>query len=657
MSAASNLATVPASAREGYRLASRVYDREPNPMLALEERYLGALLPSVSRSDVVDLGCGTGRWLACLAPRQPRSLTGVDLSSEMLLEARRKLGDACSLVVADCTRLPLPRSCADLIVCSFVASYVNDLAQFAAQIRRLLRPNGAVFVADVHPETSTKLHWRRGFRVGGAFVDIATHSRSIPQTIAAFDGVGLKVDALLEPFFGAPELSLFQSAGKSDAFHAASESPAIYVVQLSARNRRQSTRHTVLGTHALKCITGARVTLGPHEAVHASIVLEGERIASLRSDAVPRRVCPVSNAKRGIDLTGVLLLPGLINAHDHLEFALFPRLGKGGYRNFLQWADDLHHPGSSQVLEHRSVPKSTRLWWGAIRNLLCGVTTVCHHNPYASGVFDNGFVLRVLRDFAWAHSVPLDHELVQKHRRAGAGQPFIVHLAEGTDLQSAQEIFRLDRAGALDERTVLVHGLGLNERGIALVRSRKAALVWCPTSNVFLFGRTHDRWSIQRFPHVALGSDSPLTAQGDLLDELRFAYQSIGVSGEDLYAMVTTRAAQVLRLKRGEGTVRIGALADFVGIIDKGDSPARTLASLSYRDVELVIIGGRVQLASPAVLCRLPRLVTRGLRPLEVEGLVRWIRAPLHRLVEKTRRHLPGEIRLGGRIVRHGLAS
>src|ERR1700758_1454312 len=43
-------------ARDGYRLASGVYDAEPNPMLALEERFLERLLPAVDGLDIVDLG-------------------------------------------------------------------------------------------------------------------------------------------------------------------------------------------------------------------------------------------------------------------------------------------------------------------------------------------------------------------------------------------------------------------------------------------------------------------------------------------------------------------------------------------------------------------------------------------------------------------------
>ncbi len=644
------------SPRDGYRLASHVYDAEPNPMLSLEQRFLERLLPPVAGLDAVDLGCGTGRWTAKLALQAPRSLVGVDSSAEMLAQAKRKLGDAAKWVIADCADLPFPRSSADLIICSFLASYVQDLAKFAEQIRRLLRPGGVVFISDLHPATASKLGWRRGFHVDGSFVDIATYARPIQKILAPFADLGIHADAALEPQFGDPEFELFQRAGKTEAFHAAAGHSAIYILQLSLKRHRASKVRKTIPARALKYLAGARVALGASESTHADIGLEDGRIALLgRHDApIADRV---TNRRRWVDLSGFLLLPGLVNAHDHLEFALFPRLGRGGYSNFVEWADDIHRPGSSPVREHRAVPKNTRLWWGGIRNLLGGVTTVCHHNPYVAAVFDSGFAVRVLRDFSWAHSLPMDHDLAAKQKSAGPDQPFIVHLAEGVDAQSAEEIFRLAREQALDDRTVIVHGLGLDERGFTLLRSVGAALIWCPTSNAFLFGRTHDRHTIEGLPKVALGSDSPLTAQGDLLDEIRFAHETAGMPAEDLYSLVTTRAAQVLRLRDGKGSLRISAPADFVGVRDTGLSPAQRLAGLSSRDVELVIIGGCVQLASTDVLARLPRLVTTGLRPLEVDGEIRWIRAPLDRLFRETQKHLPGEINLGGKRVRHGLPA
>jgi cytosine/adenosine deaminase-related metal-dependent hydrolase/SAM-dependent methyltransferase len=658
------------SPRDGYRLVSSVYDLEPNPIISLEQRFLEQLLPPVNGLDVVDLGCGTGRWLAKFAEKAPRSLVGMDFSAEMLAQAKLRLGTSANLVLADCSNLPFPRSSANIIVCSFLMSYLPDLDTFAHQIRRLLRPGGSIFLSDLHPATSASLGWRRGFNVDGSFIGIATHLRPVKDVLRSFETLGIDVKALFEPHFGAFERELFNKAGKMSAFDAATGLPATYIAHLRLRPRRSYPRRnnppsadlaTIGAPQArsrgsLANFIGAQIALGPREAIRANLTIENGRITLLKSaGAAPS--CPPKPRKGTFDLSGFLLLPGLANAHDHLEFALFPRLGKGGYRNFVEWADDIHQPEASPVREHCAVPKDVRLWWGGIRNLLCGVTTVCHHNPYIEEVFDKGFPIRVQREFSWAHSLYLDDDIARKQRSAPPDQSFIVHLAEGIDSKSASEIVRLAEQKALTERTVIVHGLGLDEAGFALLRSAGAALIWCPTSNVFLFGRTHDRKALECLRYLALGSDSPLTASGDLLDEIRFAAETVGLPVEQLYLLVTTKAAEVLRLKSGEGTLRIGALADFIAVKDNGQSPAHTLAALTYRDVELVIIGGQVQLASTELFQRLPRLVKTGLHPLEIEGELRWIRAPLQRLFSAAQKHLPGEIKLGGRRVRHGLSA
>ena len=92
----------------------------------------------------------------------------------------------------------------------------------------------------------------------------------------------------------------------------------------------------------------------------------------------------------------------LINAHDHLEFSLFPNIGNGRYQNAAEWARDIHENHAALIEQHRKVPRSVRLWWGGIRNLLCGVTTVCHHNPITPELLSSGFPVRVVSEFGWA---------------------------------------------------------------------------------------------------------------------------------------------------------------------------------------------------------------------------------------------------------------
>ena len=139
-------------------------------------------------------------------------------------------------------------------------------------------------------------------------------------------------------------------------------------------------------------------------------------------------------------------------------------------------------------------------------------------------------------------------------KSAAPAQPFIIHLAEGIDANSAAEFTRLADAKALDANTVIVHGLALDQPALATLNAAHAALIWCPTSNVFLFGRTHTRDAIVSLQRAAIASDSPLTAQGDLLDEARHAATETSLASEAIYKLVTTHAADVLRLKHDEGT-------------------------------------------------------------------------------------------------------
>ena len=90
-------------------------------------------------------------------------------------------------------------------------------------------------------------------------------------------------------------------------------------------------------------------------------------------------------------------MPGLINAHDHLEFNLYARLGRGPYPNAGAWARDVYLPNESPVQEQLRIPKGIRLIWGGLKNLLSGVTTVCHHNPRELAVFDRNFPVRVVK--------------------------------------------------------------------------------------------------------------------------------------------------------------------------------------------------------------------------------------------------------------------
>ena len=104
---------------------------------------------------ILEIGCGTGRNLARLARQFPQAhLTGLDLSADMLTQARRGLkshGDRITLLHQAYSR-PLDESPSfDLIVLSYCLSMINPgWESVIASARQDVRPNGLIAVVDFH---------------------------------------------------------------------------------------------------------------------------------------------------------------------------------------------------------------------------------------------------------------------------------------------------------------------------------------------------------------------------------------------------------------------------------------------------------------------------------------------------------------------------
>jgi cytosine/adenosine deaminase-related metal-dependent hydrolase/ubiquinone/menaquinone biosynthesis C-methylase UbiE len=631
---------------------AQVYDEQPNPLLALEQRFLSRMLPDIGGLDVLDAGCGTGRWLQLLAPHRPASLVGVDASPQMLQRASAKLGTTSTLRLGSCAALPVQNATADLVLASFVLSYLENVEGFARELHRVTRPGATVFLTDMHPDTAISCNWKRSFKVNGAQEHLQTSSYSLQQITNIFQTYGFELLARIEPSFDSPEKATFEQNRRLESYESSANLPAIYILQLRRKLAVAPRPHNLPESSEILHITGASYALGPETATPASIAIERGHIDSI-SSCISSHGKNVSISAGVIDLSGYLLLPGLINAHDHLEFGLFPNLGAGPYQNSVEWAKEIHHIHAALIARHRKVPKAVRLWWGAIRNLLCGVTTVCHHNPLSRELLSADFPIRVLSRFGWAHSLEMDPNLIHNFDHTPPNLPFVLHAAEGVDAKSAQEIFDLDRMQVLDDRTVLVHGLALNPKAVALLNRRRSAVVICPSSNQFLFHCAPSSTLIKSLNTVVLGSDSPLTSAGDLLDEISFTRNEIGLSVDSIYEMVTARSANVLRLRNGEGHLKPGSIADLIAVKDKNLTPGETIAQLTFDQVEFVVLSGRVQLASYSLYNRLPDSLKAGLQPLTVDGHQRWLRAPVDSLLAEARKTVGRDIRLGGKKVEH----
>jgi cytosine/adenosine deaminase-related metal-dependent hydrolase len=234
------------------------------------------------------------------------------------------------------------------------------------------------------------------------------------------------------------------------------------------------------------------------------------------------------------------------------------------------------------------VARDQRLLLGGIKNLLSGVTTVAHHDPLYPFLAHRDYPVSVLRDYGWSHSLYIDGEekLAASCRSTPSKWPWIVHAAEGLNAEAAHEFERLDALGCLKSNTLLVHGIALDETQRTRLRRAGAGLIWCPSSNLRLFGRTAEVRELIAHHRVALGTDSRLSGARDVLAELQLASQLSGLDEETLEGLVTHISADLLRLP-DRGSLRPGMRADLLML------PAGTeLARATRASVRMVMIDG-----------------------------------------------------------------
>ncbi len=109
------------------------------------------LAGDVAGLRVLDAGCGSGPLTAALQARGA-VVSGFDLSLVMVDLARRRLGDAADVRVADLgAPLPYDDDTFDLVVASLSLHYVEDWDAALAELRRVLEPGGRLTVSIIHP--------------------------------------------------------------------------------------------------------------------------------------------------------------------------------------------------------------------------------------------------------------------------------------------------------------------------------------------------------------------------------------------------------------------------------------------------------------------------------------------------------------------------
>jgi ubiquinone/menaquinone biosynthesis C-methylase UbiE len=110
------------------------------------QAVIDALAPEIFNArDVLDAGCGNGAYLTKFVEAASiRTITGIDLTFDMLSTARNRTGTKCRLVNANVSRLPFKSESFDVIFASHVLQFVVDIEGVIAEFARCLRPGGVL---------------------------------------------------------------------------------------------------------------------------------------------------------------------------------------------------------------------------------------------------------------------------------------------------------------------------------------------------------------------------------------------------------------------------------------------------------------------------------------------------------------------------------
>lgn len=363
---------------------------------------------------------------------------------------------------------------------------------------------------------------------------------------------------------------------------------------------------------------------------------------------------------RVLDARGCAVVPGFVQAHVHLVQVLFR--GMADDLPLLSWLRERIWPLEA-AHDEASLRASAEL--GLLELLRYGTTAILdmgttHGHEVVLDAIDrvglrarSGKAMMDLGDGVPARlRESTDESLreVERHAKAYANHPRIraavsprfilscserlvregcaiaekhgllvhTHAAEHGDERAAvkkllgdDDVSILAKWGATGPRTVLAHGVQLDEREMKSLAEAGTRVVHCPSANLKLgsgIARVHD---LRRAGVVVgLGADgAPCNNNLDALTELRHAALlakartgTATLPAAEALRLVTIEGAKVLGMEREIGSIEVGKRADLV-VIDLGgahaepggDATSRVVYACRASDVKHVVLEGEVR--------------------------------------------------------------
>ncbi|PWU00049.1 MAG: SAM-dependent methyltransferase [Bacteroidetes bacterium] len=137
--------------KDAYNIWADQYDTNENKTRDLEGLVLRKSLSGFSFENVLEIGCGTGKnteWFIT----HSKHVTSVDFSEEMLAKAREKFHGDVEFIQADINlSWNFVHRLYDLVSFSLVLEHIENLGDIFSKAAKCLKPDGYVYVGELHP--------------------------------------------------------------------------------------------------------------------------------------------------------------------------------------------------------------------------------------------------------------------------------------------------------------------------------------------------------------------------------------------------------------------------------------------------------------------------------------------------------------------------
>jgi cytosine/adenosine deaminase-related metal-dependent hydrolase len=365
------------------------------------------------------------------------------------------------------------------------------------------------------------------------------------------------------------------------------------------------------------------VTMDGPPIENGAVAVEGNRIIDVGTFAEVK----ARNANDVVDLGEQVLLPGLINAHCHLDYtslrgkipsqesftdwirainAAKASLTPGDYlKSIAAGFVEAQEFGTTSIVNYEAFPEligrtsaPIRTWWVAelidVRNprlpeqmVELAMTSLnpienrglAPHAPFTASLD----LYRICQETGRRHDLPLSTHLAESREEMAmfrdADGPLYDFMKEiGRDVRDCGQgtpLAHLIRHAALDERWLIVHLNELTESDFDLLArsTTKFHVVHCPRSHSYF---EHSPFPFQKLDalgfNICLGTDS-LASNDDLslfaeMRELRLNEPEL--SPEKILEMVTINPAHALDRQSSLGRIKDGFRADMIALPFEG---------------------------------------------------------------------------------------